>query len=109
MFNKGRSGVKNPKMSMSDSSPGVDHRRKSGEIIGEEIHADLNQIHASSEDVERPTVRSMKTFFETMAKAESTKKSAFKIGSDEEGLLLNVKRSRVRYCSPISPSQLLGH
>lgn len=103
MFNKGRSGVMNLKMSVSDSLPGVDHCEKSGEIIAEEIYGD---IHTSSEDVERPTVRSMKNFFETMSKAESTKKSASKIASDEEVQPINVKRSRVRYCFP---SQFLGH
>jgi len=100
MFNKGRSGfVSLDKMSMSDSSPGADHREKSGH---------LNQILTSSEDVERPNVRSMKIFFEAKVKAESTKKSASKIVSDEEAQPLNVKRSKVRYCFSIS-SQFLGH
>jgi len=83
---------------MSDSSPGTDHREKSGIPVE-------GQIRTSSEDAERPTVRSMKFFFEAKMKGES-KNSVSKIASDEE---VQPKKSKVRYYFPISPSQFLGH
>lgn len=98
MFNKGRSGLMNFNMSMSDSSPGADHREKSG-ILGE---GHLNQIRTSNEDAERPTVRSMKFFFEAKMKGESTKNSVSKIASDEEAQPLDLKRSKVRLFSNFS-------
>ncbi|KIM48584.1 hypothetical protein M413DRAFT_81702 [Hebeloma cylindrosporum] len=76
----------NLKKSMSDGSPGVpDHHGKSADIAGEKIHGDINQIQTSlSEDVEHPTVNSMKVFFEAIIKAKSTKESASKIAPGEE-------------------------
>jgi len=103
MFNKGRSGSMNLKISI-DSSPRVDHSGKSAGTTSEEILGDLNQIHiSSSKDVERSTVRSRKAFFEAMVKADA-KKSAPKIASDEKAQPLHHKGLRVCCCSLISPS-----
>ena len=100
MFNKGRSGSMNLKISI-DSSPRVDHGGKSAGITNEGIHGDLNQIHtSSSKDVERSTVRSRKAFFEAMVKAD-TKKSASKIALDEKTQPLYYKGLRVCCCSLI--------
>jgi len=92
----------NLETSTSDMSPDVDHGKKSAGIPPEEIPG---QIFTSSiQDIERPTVRSMKAFFEAMVNVESAKKFAANIALEEETqLLINDKGSRVRYSFRIIP------
>jgi len=102
MSNKGQP---NFEILTSDTSPDVDHGGKSADIPPEEVPGYISHVLTSSnQEVERPSVRSMKTFFEAMVKVESAKKFAANIPLEEEtGLPIKDKGSRVRYVSHVSP------
>ena len=97
--------IMNLEISTSDMSH---HGGKSADIPSEEIPDRLSQVLTpSTQDIERPqrpTVRSMKAFFEAMVRAESAKKFAANITLEEEPRLpISDKGSRVRYSFHIIP------